>query len=396
MTTDSSNGGTQSNPELDALLARIDALNKANAEKGNQDLTLEQACAEIEAECARNANSPATAPTPTSNIQGIANELEKAGDDGCIAIEPGVEYPKPKFSLFQGNVGILPIGDIAAVKAKSKNGKSFLCSILAASMLGCRDFGFDARPLEKTPLVIYFDTEQNVNNTVCIFNRVRKLLGWDNDKDNHGFYMYNMRKMNIGMRYLRILQEVKDKKPKAVFIDGIADLIGDFNNIEDSGKIINALMQLSAEEECVIVNVLHTNKAKDDNNMKGHLGTMLVQKASDVFEVVRDKASGIFNVTQTESRNLPINDFAFSLDCDGIPHSSATAKGMEEQEKFLELVEMMKEAFGDDVILKHKDLSTKIREGEGVCSKTANTKIKNALTMGIISKERGLYKLTIK
>lgn len=61
-------------------------------------------------------------------------------------------------------------------------------------------------------------------------------------------------------------------------IDGVADLLEDFNDVGQSSEIINSLMRLSAENDVAIINVLHTNKRKDDSDMKGHLGTLLLQK----------------------------------------------------------------------------------------------------------------------
>ena len=49
---------------------------------------------------------------------------------------------------------------------------------------------------------------------------------------------------------------------------------------------------------------------------------MLLQKASDVFEVKKD--NGTFNVTETDCRNQPIEDFAFSIDGNGIPFPATT------------------------------------------------------------------------
>lgn len=49
--------------------------------------------------------------------------------------------------------------------------------------------------------------------------------------------------------------------------------------------------------------------------MKGHLGTMLLQKASDIFEVT--KKDNVFTLKQTESRNKPIGDIQWIMDDNG-------------------------------------------------------------------------------
>ena len=56
-------------------------------------------------------------------------------------------------------------------------------------------------------------------------------------------------------------------------------------------------------------------KSKEDGNMRGHLGTELLNKLTDCFEV--SKKDGKFLVTCTDSRNVPATDFAFSIDANG-------------------------------------------------------------------------------
>ena len=106
----------------------------------------------------------------------------------------------------------------------------------------------------------------------------------------------------MNKRWQFISDRITEEHPDLVIIDGIADLIADFNNITESQEIIGKLMATSTEFNLSIIFVLHTNKSKEDNNMKGHLGTMAVQKCSDVFEVVKNVAT--FNVSVSECRNI--------------------------------------------------------------------------------------------
>ena len=58
---------------------------------------------------------------------------------------------------------------------------------------------------------------------------------------------------------------------------------------------------LSEERRLAIVCVLHTNKADEDHNMRGHLGTMLAQKAGTVLEC--RKQDCVITVTCTDARH---------------------------------------------------------------------------------------------
>ena len=68
-------------------------------------------------------------------------------------------YSEPNFLIKSNGAGVLARGDIAAIKAKSKSGKSFVCSIFASVVLGT-PWG-DLQPTFEGGKVLYFDTEQN-------------------------------------------------------------------------------------------------------------------------------------------------------------------------------------------------------------------------------------------
>ncbi|MCI2124599.1 MAG: AAA family ATPase [Prevotella sp.] len=290
------------------------------------------------------------------------------------------EYPEPKYSLMLSGVGTLPRGDIQAIKAKSKNGKSFLCTVFVASIFGCNTFSFESK--ENNPTVLYFDTEQNKRNTAKLARRVHTLLGW-NIKENHeGFHAYSLRTMDTPERLPFIDEVITKRKPTAVFIDGIADLIENFNDVEQSTDLINHLMRLSAENDCCLCCVLHTNKGKDDSGMKGHLGTMLLQKASDVFEVKKDGST--FRVTETDCRNQPIDDFAFSIDGHGIPFPSTTIAEDKKLERLEGIKKILKECFSTSDVLNYTDLVNAYHENGAVSVPTAKRAVKDAKENDII------------
>ncbi len=308
-------------------------------------------------------------------------------------VDLSVEYPEPRFTLKMSGIGTLPRGDIQAIKAKSKNGKSFLCSIFTASLFGCKDFGFET--LESAPVVLYFDTEQNQRNTARLAARVHALLGWDTKKNRKGFHAYALRTMETGERLPFIKSKIAEKKPVIVFIDGIADLIENFNDVEQSARLINDLMKLSGENDCCVCCVLHTNKAKDDSGMKGHLGTMLLQKASDVFEV--RKEGDTFNVTETDCRNQPVDDFAFVIDGQGIPRPAATQKDTREQQKVDAIKKNLDEVFANAGVreLTYTELTTSYGLAAAVVDRTAKRAVKTAKELGlVILTPNGKYSLS--
>lgn len=328
----------------------------------------------------------------------IGQELDKVGTKQNAGaahkcknrVHLGVDYAEPNYLLSLGVTGTIPKGDIQAIKAKSKNGKSFLCSIFIASLFGCKDFGFEV--CREVGKVLYFDTEQNPRNTAKLVRRIHELIGWDLSEDNSLFAAYALRGEETADRVKIIEEEISFEKPSAIFIDGISDLIENFNDVEQSTKLINELMRISVKYDCSVTCVLHTNKAKEDSGMKGHLGTMLLQKASDVFEVKKDGAT--FTVEETDCRNEPIEDFAFAIDGHGIPYKAQTAAGRKEQEKADRMTGILNEAFGAGESLTYTDLVESWKKCAAVSVASAKRAVKDSKEMGLIKVDtNGMYSM---
>ena len=324
------------------------------------------------------------------DVVGDVNPFGEPRDAFEIFLED--DFPEPKFSLSVGGIGTLPLGDIAAIKAKSKNGKTYLATILAAAIYGANIFDMESRVRGST--ILYFDTEQNERNTARILVRLHHLTGNDPKHSISQLRTFSLRKMNTLDRWTYIVEQVQRRSPSVVIIDGVADLILDFNDIKESEAIISKLMKLSAENDCSIICVLHTNKAKDDNNMKGHLGTLLVQKAADVYEVVKDGST--FTVKETECRNVPIADFSFVLDYDGMPQPATAPIPFRKQERLDETSKILQKVFENEAVLTYNNLVRKFMT-HGTCSdSTAKRRVKEAVDNSYIEPtDEGAYRLTL-
>jgi hypothetical protein len=224
---------------------------------------------------------------------------------------------EPPFTIRIDGIGAIPRKDIFAIKAKSKQGKTQAATVLMAGILGDETMGITVAQPCKTK-VIYIDTEQTEANTIIVGHRVHRMCGWPEESNNARFRVYNLRNWDWEQKLPFIEWLIESYKPTVVVIDGIADLLLNFNDVEKSAFCILKLMQIASKNGCTIGNVLHENKSKEDSNMKGHLGTLLLQKASDVFEVV--KKGDIFTLSQTESRNKPVNNISWRMDDLGCIH----------------------------------------------------------------------------
>ena len=291
-------------------------------------------------------------------------------------INVSMEIKEPPFLVRQFDVGCNPVGDISAVKAKSKNGKSHFCAILCASVLGCNDFGFTSNFPDAS--VLFCDTEQTAYNSVKIVRKIHALLGWPTHEPNDCLKAVNLRSYAPKERMRIITKEAKRLRPTLVVIDGVADICENFNDVTESGDTINGLMRISAECNCHILCVLHENKNKDDEGMKGHLGTLLLQKASDVWQVKKD--GDVFTATQTDTRNQPCDPVSFKLDENGIPVKATAFSKSDEQ-----LARLVNEVFADNKPRKYTQLVKDMAVCGAISERTAKRKVADAKLRGLIS-----------
>lgn len=295
-------------------------------------------------------------------------------------VNVGMEIEEPPFLIRQEEAGCIPVGDISAVKAKSKNGKSHFCVILCASVLGCSDFGFTCSNPDAS--VLLCDTEQAAYNSVKIVRKIHALLGWLTHTPNDRLKALNLRSYAPKERMRIITKEAKRLRPTLVIIDGVADVCENFNDVTESNTTINALMKLSTECKAHILCVLHENKAKDDNGMKGHLGTLLLQKASDVWQVA--KSGSTFTATHTDTRNQLCEPVTFGLDGHGVPMRAASVADVKAEANTEALARLIRQAFGQTREMSYSELRNAIHMYGGISERTAERRIREATDKGII------------
>lgn len=245
---------------------------------------------------------------------------------------------EPKFLFSIGGVLTIPLGEFIGIKGRAKMGKSQFLYLLIAIMLA-RISKCGIKPLLTEYKILLFDTEQSQASLKKCCQRALKYAGLPTNKNDERFIPFFMRPLSIEERRKVIEDAVREERPDIIFIDGVRDLLQDFNSLEQSNNLIQWLLRLTAEYGCTIVSVLHQNKAKDDGNMRGHLGTELLNKLTDCFEVV--KKDGKFIVSCTDSRNIQCPDTAFSIDANGefrdevIPDENKSLARVEEIKRVL-------------------------------------------------------------
>lgn len=274
---------------------------------------------------------------PTAEEQEKAERLELLE---ASRITTCTEVTPETYSLTVDGVGIFAKGDIHGVKGKQKSGKSAVLKVCLSALLCGQQFRVKSE-LEE-PVILFIDTEQQAADVKLIIDEVKNLSHCEDEYIDSHLLLYTMRRMNYETLINDTRLLIEKHRPDVVFIDGLVDFVSSFNDEVISRQLIHELLLLCEEFNCAIVNVLHENKAADDENMRGHLGTVLSQKAGTVLRCFRSK-QGLIGVMSSDARhgNMPQWHIFF----DGEGHiASADEMWTMQQQAAQELREAVKKA----------------------------------------------------
>ena len=185
--------------------------------------------------------------------------------------------------------------------------------------------------------VLWLDTEQSQQSTQDILvNRIIPLCRGDTvEKFDESFFAYNLRGLGFEKRLELTKLAISRIKPDLVVVDGVKDLMTDINDAVQATLLMEELMALAQRHNCCIVCVLHQNKSEGDHNMRGSIGTELMNKAFEVFQCEMIQESETFKVSQTYSRKHHIkqkmfyrlNDGGLPELCDDVQEQPRDAQG---------------------------------------------------------------------
>ena len=114
--------------------------------------------------------------------------------------------------------------------------------------------------------------------------------------------------------------------PTVCFIDGLLDVVNDFNSNTECQEIVYDCMQCATKYGISLWCLVHQNPGGD--KLVGHLGSILERKVTDIFQTKKDKndTTGLatFTVHQIKARGRDVPDWKFQV----LP---STGWGMPEQ-----------------------------------------------------------------
>lgn len=248
-------------------------------------------------------------------------------------IDPFSAIEKPPTVLSIDNISYGTLGNFSCITGKSKSKKTFFLSILIAAAID--DNGNFQRIKTEIPntTVLHFDTEQSEYHTQKVSRRIISLID-DKEISQKYYRCFCLRPYAPKLRAEIIKEAIYNTKDlKLVVIDGIADLIVGYNNEESAVSIVNDIMKWTAELNIHLITIVHQNKG--DNNAKGHLGSIILQKAETVLSVEKDR--DISTVTPSHSRGIDIQPISFSVNENGLPYFVDNSHSTSNSEKRIRL-----------------------------------------------------------
>ena len=293
-------------------------------------------------------------------------------DKFLIDLSKEINEPQPLISL--ADKPLFTRGNISSISGKAKSRKTFLIGLFASDYFS-----------NGGGSVMIFDTEQAMYHVQKSTKRIHRLLEWDENQNDNRLRVFYLREQCTEKRVVFVTRAITHFRPDLVFIDGVRDLLSDFNSIAESSQIVNLLMRLSSENNCHICAVLHENKA--DNNLRGHAGTELQNKSETVISVEAD--GSISEVIPKYCRNIPFEKFHFRINESGLPEYCDPEVKPKNAEK---LVSLFSEILPEGVTMSYAELRSLVMGKCDVKDKTAEKKIKEASEQSVIVKNKaGMY-----
>ena len=218
--------------------------------------------------------------------------------------------PPPTRTIFElGGTTICTPGNLTAITAQAKTGKSSLvAAMIAASMTADYDDvdtlsarGFN----EAGKALMYVDTEQSPDDFWHLVARskrrarVEEIPNW-----LHAATLADLPAHTAKAVLAVVMADLAAAHGgiHAIIIDGIADLVIDVNDSQECNQLVAELHALAIRYDCAIICVIHKNPGTD--KVRGHLGSQIERKAETNLSL--DKEDEVTIVWSAKQRRSPI------------------------------------------------------------------------------------------
>ena len=247
-------------------------------------------------------------------------------------------YRPPRYTMERNGTAFADVGEIHIVSGKPGNGKTGLMSQLEAATISGSFCNLKRRDVkhkvkkkdtgeiteEDVPIrLLHVDTEQGEDDTIAFKNRVCSMSGITSSQAKECFFILRLRDTEKAIeRWQKILSAIYTVKPTDIFLDGMLDIVEDYNDQKECQPIIRKCMMLATHYDASLWAVLHENPLVD--KLVGTIGSITQRKVAEIFTVIKIKQSDLkendrkpglpdiyFRVKQVKARGRDVEDWLF-------------------------------------------------------------------------------------
>lgn len=239
--------------------------------------------------------------------------------------DPGKKITPPVPILSLKGVALCTPGNISNIQGQAKSAKSSVLGAAMAAMLRSLTgkaedqpeetmlftSGLPANKDDARQVILHFDTEQSSYHHHKLAMDILKRAGIEkNEYPSLPFHSYSLVCIDLTSRR-RLIQEKIDNLGKenlaCLVLDGVADLISDPNNADESFDVVAWLHALADSRKCVVLTILHENPG-DGGKARGHLGSQIQRKSETNLCVAKPggKSAAISHISIERARGAHI------------------------------------------------------------------------------------------
>ena len=225
-----------------------------------------------------------------------------------------------------------PRKDVTTITGPAKSGKTFFTSMAMACCVERQVLALE-RISEEPLKVMWYDTEQSLETTKEILTeRIGRMIHTPpcpteatvaERFPDEQFFVFNVRRATLQERSELLGVAIETYRPDLVIIDGIADLLADINDGPKATELMERLLVMADTYGCNITTIIHLNRTGEKSNLRGWLGSVMLQKSFEVFNCSQVEKTETFSVELSTSRKYrnPLTLY-YEIGADGIPTSA--------------------------------------------------------------------------
>ncbi len=364
--------------------------------------------------------SPVPQPSDGTKRQDLGQRLEQ------VRFRAGASFVRPVALLKLRDLQIATAGNIVNLQGPPKSAKSSaLGGMMAAVLHALMGKAWPAKDVDvpatlnfrsdlaknSDGLILHFDTEQSHYDHHQNILRLLKRSGTaavDAEPHLRSFSLVNF---DLHERWEAITRSLNaahadGKTVVAIFIDGVADILSDPNNSEESFARVAQLHSLANRHQLTVFTVLHENpdtKGGGSGKTRGHLGSQIERKAETNLRVSWDerKQAMVIWAERTRQASIPIDQGTAIVWCGTRKHhvlkSDAIGRPTAEVPTATDAVTEPPRPTPEQRFItahlanpvQHKELLAKVETQFKVKKRTANTRINEWVKKGWIFKGPG-------